>query len=76
MERTEFMLKIEEAQQLKRVVKRHTNWRMRERAQTLLLLAQGKTAKQVALEMELHPQTVAVVVRLFVAKDHKLIVFL
>jgi transposase len=58
MERTEFMLNIEEAQQLKRVVKRHTNWRMRERAQTLLLLAQGKTAKQVALEMELHPQTV------------------
>lgn len=58
MGRTGFTLSTEEAQQLKRLVRRHANWRMRERAQTLLLLAQGKTAKQVALEMELHPQTV------------------
>lgn len=58
MARTELVVSEEEAQQLKRVVKRHTNWRVRERAQTLLLLAQGKKATQVALEMELHPQTV------------------
>jgi transposase len=58
MARTELVVSVEEAQQLKRVVKRHSNWRVRERAQTLLLLAQGKKATQVALEMELHPQTV------------------
>ena len=44
MARTELVVSEEEAQQLKRVVKRHTNWRMRERAQTLLLLAQGKVS--------------------------------
>ena len=58
MARTELVVSVEEAQQLKRGVKRHSNWRVRERAQTLLLLAQGKKATQVALEMELHPQTV------------------
>ena len=41
MGRTGFTLSTEETQQLKRLVRRHANWRMRE--QTLLLLAQGKT---------------------------------
>lgn len=58
MAQAQLVVSVEEAQKLKRVVKRHSNWRVRERAQTLLLLAQGKQAKQVALEMELHPQTV------------------
>ncbi|MEY4978694.1 MAG: hypothetical protein RLZZ352_964 [Pseudomonadota bacterium] len=58
MARTQLVISAEEEQALKTMVKRHSNWRVRERAQTLLLLAQGKKATQVAMEMELHPQTV------------------
>ena len=45
-------------QRLDRVVRRGCNWRERERAQTLLLLAQGKSRQEVAEEMELHVRTV------------------
>ena len=43
---------------LERVVRRGENWRERERAQTLLLLAQGLSRREVAQAMELHVRTV------------------
>ena len=45
-------------QRLERVVRRGCNWRERERAQTLLLLAQGLSRREVAQELELHVRTV------------------
>ena len=43
---------------LERIVRRGENWRERERAETLLLLARGMSRKDVAEEMELHVCTV------------------
>jgi transposase len=43
---------------LVKLVKKDPNWRVRERARTVLLLAQGKTGQQVGAEQQLSRQTV------------------
>jgi len=43
---------------LEGVVRRGRNWRERERAQTLLLMAQGMSRQEVAQELGLHVRTV------------------
>ena len=43
---------------LEGVVRRGRNWRERERAQTLLLMAQGMSRQEVARELGLHVRTV------------------
>ena len=43
---------------LQEVLRRGADWRERERAQTVLLLGQGQTCKQVALAQDLSPRTV------------------
>lgn len=45
--------------ELRKTVKRHADWRVRERAQSVLLLAEGKTCKQVAELQELTLKTVS-----------------
>ena len=46
--------------QLQRIVKRASNWRERERAQTLLLLDSGVFAQDVAAQMSLNVRTVRI----------------
>lgn len=46
--------------QLQRIVKRASNWRERERAQTLLLLDSGIFAEDVAAQMDLNVRTVRI----------------
>ena len=46
--------------QLQRIVKRTSNWRERERAQTLLLLDSGVFAEDVAHQMSLNVRTVRI----------------
>ena len=53
-----FVLTAIEYMKLKNIVKFDTNWRIRERASTLLLLAQGLCCKKVAAKMELSRPTV------------------
>ena len=46
--------------QLQRIVKRSSDWRERERAQTLLLLDSGAFAEEVARQMGLSARTVRI----------------
>lgn len=48
----------ESKQELRIVIKFGADWRQRERAQTLLLLGEGKTCKQVGQMQGLSPRTV------------------
>jgi transposase len=47
-----------DVQQLKQLVKKHENWRVRERAQTVLLLGEGMTCAQVGARQELTARTI------------------
>ena len=58
MARKVLILDEESRGRLKRVVERGTNWRERQRAQTLLLLDEGMFSKHVAHKLGIHVRTV------------------
>jgi transposase len=58
MARKLLILDEENRKRLKRVVDRGTNWRERQRAQTLLLLGEGMLSKNVAHQLGIHARTV------------------
>ena len=58
MARKVLILDEENRKRLKRVVDRGTNWRERQRAQTLLLLGEGMLSKNVAHQFGIHARTV------------------
>jgi transposase len=45
---------------LKNTFKYSDNWRIRQRAKTLLLLDEGLSVNEVATELDIHPRTVAI----------------
>ena len=53
-------LKDDSRAQLQRIVKRSSDWRERERAQTLLLLDSGVFAEEMARQMSLSARTVRI----------------
>jgi transposase len=58
MVRKALTLDEESRRRLKRIVERGTNWRERQRAQTLLLLGEGTFSEVVAQKLGIHVRTV------------------
>ena len=59
MLRVTLVLSAHDRQTLQHLVKRDPHWRVRERAQNVLLLAAGLTCQQVADQQDLSMQTVS-----------------
>lgn len=57
---TKMYLSPQEKEELSRIAKKDPNWRVRERALTVLLLADGMTYSEVALQVGIHSRTVGV----------------
>jgi transposase len=57
---TRIYLLPEEREELSRIEKRDLNWRIRERALTVLLLAEGMTCSEVSEQVGIHSRTVGV----------------
>ena len=54
-----FNLSVEEKIKLQNIEKYDVNWRIRERAKSLLLLATGLTCQQIADQLDLHFRTIS-----------------
>jgi transposase len=54
------VLSLEDKLLLRNTYKYSDNWRIRERAKTLLLLDEGLSVNEVAAELGIHPRTVAI----------------
>ena len=68
MLRVTLVLSAHERQTLQHLVKRDPHWRVRERAQNVLLLAAGLTCQQVADQQDLSMQTVSATRRRWLAQ--------